>query len=284
MTFTDSKIHSMKFITALVFLLLLADVLSAQSDILITPYRVVFEEGERIKEVSIVNTGTDTARYLISFVQYRMTDIGRMEQISEPDEGQLFADRHLRVFPRSVVLPPDEAQLVRLQLRAPSGLEEGEYRSHLYFRSEGHRERTSEIDENETRTEGLGVRLIPIYGITIPVIFRVGSTRFELEVDSIELVRENDQVLIEMKVNRNGNQSVFGNIEVHYDDGNEKHKVYEVRGVAIYTPNKYRIFRIPLANLPNVDYTSGHLTIEYLEGRGQPRRKFLEHRISLDEY
>ncbi|TVR85813.1 MAG: molecular chaperone [Saprospirales bacterium] len=271
----------MKLLLIIILLFVFEGFTKAQSDILITPHRVVFEPGERIKEISLVNTGADTARYLMSFVQYRMTEMGRLEQIAEPEEGQFFADRYVRMFPRSVVLPPEEAQLVRLQLRAPSDLTTGEYRSHLYFRSEDHRQRL-ERDDEEAQTEGLGVRLIPIYGITIPVIFRAGDTSFELEVESAELVKENDQHFVEMRVNRHGNQSVFGNIVIDYHDGNESHKVYEVRGVAIYTPNKYRIFRLPLQEIPDSDFSSGSLNIRYKEHRGQPRRVFLEHVISLD--
>ncbi len=271
----------MKFILAIALLFVFEGYLKAQSDILITPHRVVFEPGERIKEISLVNTGADTARYLMSFVQYKMTEVGRLEQIAEPEEGQFFADRYVRMFPRSVVLPPNEAQLVRLQLRAPSDLEAGEYRSHLYFRSEDHRQQMETGDE-ETRTEGLGVRLIPIYGITIPVIFRAGDTSFELEVESAELIQGEDRYYVEMKVKRHGNQSAFGNIVVDYHNGNESHQVYEVRGVAIYTPNKYRIFRLPLEEVPDADFSSGSLTIRYKEHRGQPRRVFLEHIISLD--
>ncbi len=82
----------------------------AQGNLLVTPRRVVFDGSSRVMELNLANTGRDTARYNISFIQYRMTEEGAFEEITEPDPGQFFADNHLRFFPRSVTLAPNEAQ------------------------------------------------------------------------------------------------------------------------------------------------------------------------------
>lgn len=89
----------------------------AQGDLLITPRRVVFEGSKQSQELTLANTGRDTARYNVSFVQYRMNENGSFEQIEEPDSGQYFADKYLRFFPRSVTLAPGESQVVRMQFR-----------------------------------------------------------------------------------------------------------------------------------------------------------------------
>ena len=88
----------------------------AQGNLLVTPRRVVFDGSRRVMELNLANTGQDTARYNISFVQYRMTEDGDFEEITEPDPGQFFADRHLRFFPRTILLGPSESQTVRMQV------------------------------------------------------------------------------------------------------------------------------------------------------------------------
>ena len=60
---------------------------------------------------------------------------GNFELINQPDSGQYFADKNFRFFPRTVLLAPNEAQVVKVQLTGINDLKPGEYRSHLYFRA-----------------------------------------------------------------------------------------------------------------------------------------------------
>ena len=109
--------------------------LMAQGNLLINPLRVVFEGQNRVMEVNIANTGQDSAKYSISFLQYRAIEDGAYEKITTPDPGQNFADKNIRFLPRSVMLGPKESQVVILQLTKREQLEPGEYRSHLYLRA-----------------------------------------------------------------------------------------------------------------------------------------------------
>ena len=53
--------------------------LFAQGNLLITPRRVVFEGNKRTFDLSLANTGQDTAIYAISVIQIKMTDEGGFE-------------------------------------------------------------------------------------------------------------------------------------------------------------------------------------------------------------
>ena len=87
----------------------------AQGVISISPKRVVFEGPKKIVEVNLTNEGQDSAKYAISFIQLRMTLDSKFVEITNPDPGQLFADKNIRFYPRSVVLGSNESQVVRLQ-------------------------------------------------------------------------------------------------------------------------------------------------------------------------
>src|SRR5690606_10839237 len=93
------------------------------------------EGGKRNAELNVANTGKDSARYVVSLVELRMKEDGTFETITEPDSGQNFATPHLRFFPRSVYLGPNEAQMIKVQVRNPGQLKPGEYRSHIYLRA-----------------------------------------------------------------------------------------------------------------------------------------------------
>jgi len=83
--------------------------LFAQGDLMIYPKRIIFENLKRAQELSLLNNGKDTARYVISVVQISMKADGSFQTISEPDSGQNFADKNFRFFPRAVVLAPNES-------------------------------------------------------------------------------------------------------------------------------------------------------------------------------
>ncbi|MBN2730560.1 MAG: fimbria/pilus periplasmic chaperone [Bacteroidales bacterium] len=250
-------------LAAAIILFVLSINLYAQGDLLITPYRVIFDESKNLQEISLANTGEDTSSYTVSFVQYKMLKDGTFEQILEPEEGQMFADKYLRIFPRKVTLAPNEAQIVRLQVRKSGDMEEGEYRSHLYFRSVPKEDAagmtTAESDSS------LGINLIPVFGITIPVIIRIGEQSFTSSISdaSIAVDADGNNVLF-FTVNRSGNNSVFGNISVtHISADGTENIVSIANGVSVYTPNEKRDFKMPLFNIDGIDYSSGSLKIEY---------------------
>jgi hypothetical protein len=238
--------------------------LSAQGDLLITPRRVVFEGNRQRQEITLANTGQDTARYSISFVQYRMTEEGGFEQIDSPDPGQLFADAYLRFFPRTVTLAPNESQVVRMQLRRLPDMVDGEYRSHMYFRAVPD-ERPLGEEDILSDTSAIGIRLIPIFGITIPVIIRIGDLNAGVKLSNLSLQQNEDAPPdFSLTMNREGNQSVYGDLTINYvlADG-EPIEVGIVRGIAVYTPNSKRNFSMQLRQPDGVDFTSGKLVVRY---------------------
>jgi len=265
------KTHStlVRLIQKLSFMLIMGTIIlpisvQGQGDLLITPRRVVFEGNKDRQEITLANTGNDTARYTVSFVQYRMTEEGSFEQITEPDPGQSFADPYLRYFPRTVTLGPKESQVLRMQLRRTPDMVAGEYRSHMYFRAVPEEKPLGEEDQLEDTT-AIGIRLTPIFGITIPIIVRVGEVKSTVILSNVSLTpREDGTLWMNVTFNREGNQSVYGDLTVEYvqPDG-KKVEVGIVRGIAVYTPNALRRFSLELQKPEGVDYTKGKLIIRY---------------------
>lgn len=262
--------------------LLLTTTAVAQGDLLIFPKRLVFEgTKKRSATLNLSNTGKDTARYDISFVQVRMTENGGFENITDPDPGQLFADPYLRHFPRRVVLAPNESQVVKIQMTRTNELEPGEYRSHIYFRSVPDAKPLGEKPK-ETDTTTLFIRLTPVYGITIPCIIRIGEPTTQVDISSLSLGKVEEQPVIVLNFKRTGNMSPYGDIIVtHTSHKGKKTKVAEIKGFAVYTPGNQRKAQIALkAN--GVDYRNGKLSVVYInQEKGSKKITFAEAELVL---
>jgi hypothetical protein len=237
---------------------------NSQGNLLITPRRVIFEGSKRSIDLNLANIGQDSATYAISLVQIRMKDDGGFEQITEPDPGQNFADKNIRYFPRSVTLGPNEAQVVKVQVIRTGELSAGEYRSHLYFRSVP-REKPLGVENAERDTTYISIRLTPIFGITIPVIIRIGENTARVNLSNAELMNRSDSLPgLDITFNRTGNMSVYGDLTVDYISPDGKvTRVGIANGIAVYTPNETRRFRLNLSKVPGVDFNSGSLQIKY---------------------
>lgn len=244
-------------------ILFLPSDLHAQGNLLITPRRVVFDGSDRSFDLNLANTGKDTSTYAISIVQIRMNEDGSFENITEPDPDQRFADRYIRYFPRSVTLGPSETQVIKLQLIRSNELQEGEYRSHMYFRSVP-RKKPLGTEEEIRDTTTISVRLTPVFGITIPVIIRKGTSTASVKLSDLNLeINENSEPVISFVFNRTGNMSVYGNILVeHISPQGSVTRAGVLNGVAVYTPNKVRKLRFNLINT-GIDYTKGKLRVTY---------------------
>lgn len=279
------NITAKRILTALVLLvviLLIPKESQAQGDLLITPRRIVFDGSSRVMDISLANIGTDSATYNVSFIQYRMNEDGSFTEVTEPDPGQKFADGNLRFFPRRVTLPPNEAQMIKMQVTNLNNLEPGEYRSHVYFRAVPVETALGE-ELVSTDTTELSIQLIPVFGISIPVIIRVGASTTSATISDmvIQTTEENIKQLA-LTINRDGNMSLYGDLKiVHVSPGNKETTVAAVNGLAVYTPNALRKIILDLDELQGVNYSSGKLLITFI-GQSQTKpEKYAETVMNL---
>lgn len=253
-----------------------------QGNLLVTPRRVVFDENTRAVDLNLANIGQDTATYAISMVQIRMNEDGSFETITEPDEGQYFANKNVRYFPRQVVLPPNEAQVVKVQLLRANTLETGEYRSHFYFRSIPKLVALGD-EEIEIDTTGISVQLTPVFGITIPAIIRIGESTMKVNMSDLAFEYLNDTTpSLSLNFNRTGNFSVYGDLAVeHVSPSGKVTSVGAANGIAVYTPNLKRFFKFNLTNAKGVDLSSGKLLVKFSASNDARPEKYAEAELVL---
>lgn len=236
---------------------------SQAGDILIFPKRLTFDGvQDRVKILNLHNNGKDTATFKISYIEYKMLNNGGFERIEEPEPGQKFASSHLRFYPRKITLAPDETQVVKVQLVKTNDLEPGEYRSHLYFRAEKPKEAYS-TKKGENK-EGFNINLIPVYGVSVANIIRVGEPEVQVDIGEYSMEYHMDAPLINITFSREGNMSSYGDISVVHIAPNGKSTLAgEIQGFAIYSPGTIRKTKIELKKEEGINYTQGKLKITY---------------------
>lgn len=274
------KLHTVKGVLAVLLWVVSAGMAKAQGDLLISPLRVSFEGSKKTQEINLANVGKDTATYAISIVDYRMKEDGGFEEVKVPDSGQNFAGPYLRFFPRKVTLAPNEAQVVKIQLIKTAQMDSGEYRSHLYFRAVPDERPLGEKPGKDTA--GISIQLKPIFGITIPIIVRVGSYNGNVILSDVEVEMANDTPKLSFSFNRTGTMSVYGDIVVeHISKSGKTTKVKLVKGVGVYTPINRRKLKIDLDTDKKVDFHKGKLHIVYTQQMSDRSQRQAETEIEL---
>lgn len=218
----------------------------AEASLMVSPTRVVFDGDKRAAVITLLNNGTESGTYRLFLVRYRMTPQGAFEEVKTPLPGEKFADDLVRFTPKQVVLPPKMSQQVRLQLRKPAGLEDGEYRSHLVFRA---LPTVPAAQAPDDKNPGISIRLIPAIGVSIPVIVRHGQVAATAKVKDLAYVPPSRVAgepsprpgQVAFKLERQGNGSLYGDLVASFRPrGGTAAVVTRMNGVAVYAPNAAR--------------------------------------------
>ncbi|MEO0818555.1 MAG: hypothetical protein AAFX86_14780 [Pseudomonadota bacterium] len=217
----------------------------ASAELMIAPTRVVLENGERSAELVLVNKAAEQGAYRISLENRRMLTNGALETATDQLEGELFADDILRFSPRRALLEPGGRQTIRVSAQT-SGLEPGEYRSHLRVMGAPTSAGRTLSEATSEGGDAISIELIAVRSLTIPAIVRVGSLEASVEINSATTAPSDEigETLLIARLTRTGDRSTYGDIEIFVEDQAEP--VYFARGIAIYTPNTERDVILPM--------------------------------------
>jgi hypothetical protein len=229
-------------------------------DLLVAPTRVVLD-GARGTEVILNNIGAAPATYRISLELRRMRPDGSLEEVdlAKANAVETSALGMISYAPRRVVLPPNQPQSIRIGIRAPQGLPDGEYRAHMLFRAIPE---ARPIVPNGERKEGVSISLTPIYGVTIPIIVRQGGLSATATISDPKISRVDDRDTFSFRLARTGTRSTYGRIRVT-KSGIAK-PLIDARGIAVYPELSDRRVIFPI-DAELAAKLSGPVTIQYLE-------------------
>lgn len=229
-------------------------------DLLVAPTRLVLD-GRRGAEVILNNIGTEPATYRVSVELRRMTPDGGLVDVAEPNAAEQLAREMIVYAPRRITLAPRQPQSIRIAARTPRGVADGEYRVHLLFRAIPP---AKPVVEAAARQPGKGISfaLIPVYGVTIPVIVRLGTLQVKAGIANVRLEKAAGRPAIALDLSRSGGRSTFG--EVRVLKAGVKKPIAVQRAVAVYTELSTRKVSIPLDEAFTGD-VRGPVTVQYVE-------------------
>lgn len=258
---------SVSIYVAIATLILLSDSAIGASSLLITNTRILFDGRQRAAVVDLKNRGDSVGHYRIFFRNKRMLENGNIKDVKTPREGEKPAESLIRYSPRRVVLGPGQGQSVRLMLRKPSDLPPGEYRSHLVF--QGMPEAPAPFNEDGSEGGQLDIRFSPIMEYSIPVIVRHGNVWATASLGDFQITgMDRDPSSFKCRLNREGNRSLFGDIEVFLMSGGKTgHRVGFISGLAVYPPLAAREISVPVILPDNLSPPERKLLIRFTENK-----------------
>lgn len=230
-------------------------------DLLVAPTRIVLD-GRKGAEIVLNNIGSEPATYRVSVEFRRMDRDGGLEDVAQPTAADKAAADMVLYAPRRVTLAPHEPQAIRIAARPPQGLPDGEYRVHMLFRAIPPATPVVQAAAGEPE-KGLRFQLTPIYGVTIPVIVRLGNLQATAGIANVQLDKGKDgNPVVSLDLSRSGTRSTYG--EVRVLKAGVKDPIALQKGVAVYTEVDARHVSVP-ANPSYKGALTGPVTVQYVE-------------------
>jgi hypothetical protein len=192
----------------------------------------------------------------------RMAEDGTLVDVPEPTQVDRTAEDMIVYAPRRVTLAPHEPQAIHIAVRPPQGLPDGEYRVHMLFRAIPPANPVVQAAAAQPE-KGLRFQLTPVYGVTIPVIVRLGNLQATAGIANVHLDHAKDgKPLVALDLSRSGSRSTFG--EVRVLKPGVKDPIAMQKAVAVYTEISMRHMTIPLADAFKGE-AAGPVTVQYVE-------------------
>lgn len=233
---------------------------SAQGDLLVAPTRVILD-GRRGAEVILSNIGSEEATYRIGLELRRMTSTGQLVDVETDDANELeqAALSMIRYAPRRITLPPGQPQAVRIAARPGADLPDGEYRVHMSFRAIP---KSRPVTETPEESQGISIKLVPIYGVTIPIIVRHGRLQATVAINDPKVIAGARGPELQIVMSRSGGSSTYGELRVTRPGNDEP--IFMARGIAIYSELAERSVQFDLTP-EQAAALKGQLRFEYRE-------------------
>ena len=197
----------------------------------LTMKRIEFEGSKRTEVLTIINNEAQPRTYRMGWKRMKMTEDKALVNITGDEQvpGLNGVEDLVRFAPRRVTIPPGGSQQIRLMLRKPKGLAEGEYRSHFWVQPEADVKKF----DSQTAAGGGGVSLKMLAGITLPVIVRHGNVTATGSFEGGTAQIRGDKIEINLLLTRSGQRSLYGDIDMVCSGGGQQ-QIHSIRGVAVY--------------------------------------------------
>lgn len=254
-----------------------------EANLVIHPIRIQFNPGERSTEVTLLNDSKTTNTYRLEWREKLAKQGGGYTDL-KGDALKNFptASSMVRFTPRQVTLKPGERQTIKLSLRKPARLGEGEYRSHLIFKALPPPAALKAPDE---QTAGLTMSLNLITSFVIPVVVQNGNANSSVSLNSAAIIYDAaipGKSSVVVHASRTGKYSTFGDVEAYWTPTGGKERLIAKTSAFTFWPELNKTFTTLAWVGADFAPTNGKLRILYKGMRDFQGQTFFDSSVQVD--
>ncbi|TVQ85609.1 MAG: hypothetical protein EA357_00350 [Micavibrio sp.] len=253
---------------------------SEGSILFVSPHRVDFSPDGRVETLNVANKSDITRRYDLQIIDQVMTEEGTTVRM---DDFPYSAKDMLRFVPKRFTLEPGERQTVRVMVRRPAGLPDGDYHSHLLFREVPLR--TQERPATATATQrGAVFEIKALYGVAVPIVVQNGAVHSAMNIGSVARGKdEHGRDVLTVRFNRSGNAEASALLSaVHRKGDGTDVPVITEQWVRIYREVDHITRNIVLRPPEGHRLSGGSILITLVKNPRTPQAEIIDtHEISL---
>lgn len=248
-------------VLAVIVLAFPALALAKSAEVLMSPTRLILDNGTHFGTVYVRNLGDAPGDYTINLADMKMQDNGAVVTYAKGEKAQYSALPFLHVAPSSMTLKPGEAQPIHVIMHATGAqIEDGEYRAHLQVH-------LVHPDADAAAAANGGSMVIRAEVVmSIPVIVRIGKGALSMRIEQPRLTKDTQgRPQLDFSLARDGNISSMGDLFVScMQNGQPPRIIKKLPGQAVYRPLERRHFLVPLDETPpDINLSACGLKITY---------------------
>jgi hypothetical protein len=195
--------------TNLVLLLGALQASAAGGAIQLSSARLTVEPRQRTAGITLTNRSAQEQRYRVSIIDMVMDLNGLVSEVGADKPSHARSASHwVLATPATIRLAPGESQKIRLLVRRPGGLPDGEYRAHLSVAQEPPVDIAGGLRETVSADVGLQLDITTVHTTVLPIFIEQGRTYSNASIVGARLLEDGKRVIISLK--REGNASFRG--------------------------------------------------------------------------
>lgn len=244
----------MKILQASLLTVLLSMVfLSAQAQVTISPTAVFLDRNSKVGSFYVSNPSNSAVEVRLAFeFAYPATDEnGRVFLNYEDDEAEqrYSLAPHLRAFPTTFVLQPDQRQTIRLVGRIPQNSDPGMYWTRMRISSNQLTPPIGEVAEGEVAAQ-VSFQIDQVTSVLV----QHGNAGTGLSIHSSNASINDGRLIVLTDVERTGNAPFIGSVRSRVLDANNQEVDSRRSSTSVYFRNNQRV-EFDASNWPAGQYT-----------------------------
>ncbi|SME97917.1 P pilus assembly protein, chaperone PapD [Desulfovibrio gilichinskyi] len=233
----------------------------AVSGIMIDPMRVELDGNNRYAVVTVFNQSRkEPVTYSISTLPMRMREDGTLYIPKKMTKREMLAQSMVKFSPRTATIEPDGKQVVRVVIRKPPNLPEGEYFTYMRV---GPIYDTAKKDKKDSppdlNTDASGIIIDMKVGMRIPIMIYQGEPKVTTTIDGLKMVKGQTEDSIELKLKCKGNRSSYVGVSIYTMVNGEKKIIASKPRIVTYLPQETRFVVLPKLDK---SFKNGKVTVE----------------------